>query len=325
MSLFGHLLALLRGDGGARAAVAALPPAAPDVQLPFAPPLNRLIRYEYDSREQRIGMEQRTRSAEDVRFLRADDGYLLEWITRAGELSASGPKAATAAPLLAVLNEAVGAAIGQPILYELSPEGELLGLRDAAGWRQWHADTFARMAAMGDRLYAGSPDPAWALRTETLAGMASHYAGQTDAQFVQTMSKMVHMVLHGSPALPPGADFAFEMEQPFNLGDGRLGWDASLRLDVNATGQWARLHFRATADSAMLARHSHELAAGLFADAEAQAVMRQNQPDSIGMSDEGMQLVALPGGLVQRARWRRTIRMPGHRPRVSVREMRRVE
>jgi hypothetical protein len=323
MSLFGDLLALLRGsrDTGAIRA------ATPDVQLPFNPPLGTPIRYAYESSRQRRGMVQTTRALEEMTLFAAQDGYRLQWVTREAVHAASGAGAEHIGPLLAAMNRLAASTIDRPLLFDLDADGSVLGLANMADWRATQAQIMAGLVGSLGDCFAGLPEPQLAQLRGLLAAMAQDSAAQSDEQFLGDMSETLLMALHGGIALPDGKEIAFDLETPARMGDLLVNQRVRVQLDRNAARTWARVHMTSTvdpADTALLARQRAEawLEASGLADVAGAA---QPFPETIDLMERTMQLIALPSGLVQRASWQRAVAADGKKHRLEQRSIRRLQ
>jgi hypothetical protein len=113
-----------------------------------------------------------------------------------------------------------------------------------------------------------------------------------------------------------------QITQPTRLGDLELHRTLRLRLDINRTGQWARLHMTSASDAeavrAIVADHLASMLQGTGID-----VGRAAAP--IRLTETATQLIGLPSGLVQRATWQRRLTIPGHTHRLETRNIRRLE
>lgn len=322
MSLFGDLLALLRGsrDTGAIRA------ATPDVQLPFNPPLGTPIRYAYESSRQRRGMVQTTHALEEMTVFAADHGYRLHWVTREAVHAASGTGAEHIGPVLTAMNRLTASTIDRPLLFDLDADGSVLGLANMAEWRATQAKMMAGLVdSLGDQ-FAGLPEPQLAQVRGLLAAMAQDSAAQSDEQFLGDMSETPLMVLHSGIALPVGKELAFDLEKPARTGDLLVNQQVRIQLDLNAARTWARVHMTSTVDpasTAMLARQRTEALLNASGLTDAAGAV-QPLPETIDLMERTMQLIALPSGLVQRASWHRAVAADGKKHRLEQRSIRRL-
>lgn len=322
MSLFGDLLARLRGTRD----TSPIRATTPDVQLPFNPPLGSPIFYAYESSRQRRGMVQTTRALEEMTVFAADDGYRLRWVTREAIHAASGTGAEHIGPLLTAMNRLTASTIDRPLLFDLDADGSVLGLANMAEWRDTQRQIMAGLVDGLGEHFAGLQGPQLAQMRALLAAMAQDSAAQSDEQLMGDISETPLMVLHGGIALPAGKEFAFDLEKPARMGDMLVNQRVRIQLDLNAAGTWARVHMTSTfdpADTAMLARQRTEalLQASGLADA-AGAV--QPFPETIDLTERTMQLIALPSGVVQRASWHRAVAADGKKHRLEQRSIRRL-
>lgn len=326
MSLFGDILALLRGQretGTARAVVT----RAPDQPLPFDPPLGTPIRYAYQSQRRRHGMVQTTSSHEEMTLFAADTGYRARWVTLAASHAASGPGAEQIGALLAAMNRLAADTLGRPLLIDLDPDGDVLGVANLADWRATQGRLLSGLAGAVDVQFSGLAAPERAQVAAILAAVASHYAEQSDEQLENDMLETAMMTLHCGIALPVGDTLAFDLARPARPGDALVSQRVRIGLDRNRLGTWARLHMTASADPDDMARlaRQHTLSllesAGINAAPDTAAAF----PQSLAFRERTQQLIALPSGLVQRAHWHREIIADGRRHRVETRSIRRLE
>lgn len=318
MNLFAAALALLRG-GDSPARIGAGRPA---VALPFAPPLGQPIRYRYDSTRQRNGMDQITRADAEMVLVAADHGFRADWTNRALTYSARGPSAAHIGPMLRAMNHLMSAGIGRPMRFELDHAGAIIGLGNIAEWRAEQNRLLQGLTATAEQQFADLPDAGRAALAAVMTNLARHYQQQDDAQFIAAAGETPAMILHGGLTMPAGVALVDQITQPARLGDLDLDRTLRLRLDINRTGQWARLHMTATSDSDavgdLVGKHLAALLEGTGIDGSRAA-------GPIRLTETATQLIALPSGLVQRATWQRRLAMPGRTHRLETRNIRRLE
>lgn len=318
MSLFGELLALLRGGSAGMARA-----VTPDVRLPFKPPLGTPIRYAYLSRRWRRGMVQITRAVEEMTLFAAADGYRLQWVTRSAEHVASGTNATAIAPMLAVMNKLTAKTIGRPLLFDLTHEGTLIGLANMAEWRTQQQRLLAGMAEGIDHHIAGLAGTDRETMARIFANVVAEYAAQTDEQFLNNMAGTPGMVLHGDLALPAGQELNLTVSKPARLGDVIVSQQVGVRLDLHANGRGARVQMKSTIDPADVVRLAQELQAlAASTDAHDAAGAALAATGLADLTERTNQLILLPSGLVRRASFQRTATADGRPIRIDERMIR---
>ena len=316
--LFADLLALLRGSGAGMARA-----AAPEVRLPFAPPLGTPIRYAYLSRRWRRGMVQITRAVEEMTVFAAADGYRLQWVTRSAEQDATGEHAAAIAPMLAVMNRLTATTIGRPLLFDLDQEGTLIGLANMAEWRAQQQMMLAGLADGMDEQFAGLAGTDRDSLAAIFANVVAEYAAQSDEQFLNDMADTPSMVLHGGLSLPAGQDLDFTVSKPARLGDVMVNQQVGVRLDLHAGGRGARVQMKTAIDPADVLRLAQQLQAlATSADAQDAPAARLSDADAPDLREQTNQLILLPSGLVQRASFQRSAAAGGQLRRIEDRIIR---
>ena len=319
MSLFGDLIALLRGQSSPGSVKA----AAPDVQLPFNPPLGTPIRYAYESHRKRRGMVQTTRALEEMTVFAAGDGHRLHWVTRETRYAAGGAGAEHIGPLLAAMNRLSDSVIGRALLFDLDGDGNVLGLANMAEWRDTQVEILAGLVDSLGAHFADLPETERAQLSDILTAMAAQSAAQSDEQFLGDMSETLLMALHGGIALPDGKALALDLERPAAVGELMVKQRVNIQLDLNAARTWARVNMTASADPADTARLA-QLQAEELLQAGGLADAARPFPEAIDLTERTMQLIALPSGVVQRASWHRAVAADGKKHRLEQRSIRRL-
>ncbi len=324
MSLFGDILALLGGQRTTGSAGAAAV-AAPAMPLPFDPPLGTPIRYAYQSQRQRRGMVQTTSSREEMTLFRSDTGYRLQWVTRAANHAATGPGSADIGMLLQAMNRLAAGTLDRPLLIDLDPAGDVLGLANLAEWRAISADLVAGLAEAVDEQFSGLPAAGRAQVAAMLAAVARQYDEQDDEQRENDLLEIAMMALHCGIALPVGQCLELDIAKPARWGDELVSQRVAIGMDRNPSGTWARVHMTASADPGDMARLAQQQAERLLESAGSAGTPGSAAafPQRLAFRERTQQLIALPGGLVQRASWHREIIADGRRHRVEERRIRR--
>jgi hypothetical protein len=293
------------------------------VTLPFDPPAGTPLRYSFERRVEARGQVQIMRSTEVLTFTRTPTGWSLRWLTEAAEMEAPGA-------MQPVLNAIARIGVGQVMLLSIDANGAVTGIDNLPEMRTVTDKMMKSMIAQFDAQIAGRPAEERAMMGRIFAALSEQQRAQSDEQFAQSLLESVALLLHGSPRLIPGQPQSQRVEQPAQIGDGTLRYLVKTELVDWQPGTSARLVNSSVADPEDAQRFAKELIKRMFATitdpkqrAEAEAATASLPP--LAVNDETVQEIALPSGLVERARYAKTTAIPGQPTRTETRQYQRVK
>ncbi len=311
-------LAIVTAPTTTSAAPTTPPPTVAAVTLPFAPPLDTPIRYDFEQRSEAGGVQRmRLRSVDDLTFRRADAGnYRLEWVTRSIAVEAPGP-------LQPMLEKVYGIGVNVPLLVTVSPEGAALAMENAPEIRALTDRMLTAMVGSLDSQFASLPAEGRATIGKMMAVMVDQQRQQSDAAFAESQMESPRMMFPGLAPLVPGVPTTREVEAESPLG-GRIRFLAQVELRRYEPGVVAEVRVSSIANPEDARRATTGLMARLFAAIADPVARAKAEADFAAMgpmaiSDEAVIVLSLPSGIPETMHYSKRIAIPGQPVRTDSR------
>lgn len=233
------LLLALAPALAAAPAIAQTAPAATQIEIPFAPPLDTVLRFRITNSETVAGKTGPSFSwVEELRFVKSGDGFILHW-----RMDPSSFPAEMRTPITAPL---VAPFTGAPIAFDLDDDGALLQVRDWESLRPKMLDLV---------------DKAIALRTEgdTDKAKVAEISAQIHAMFESVdaegatgllLKNIAPVLIWGDTAMELGKPVTESREQPVPMFGASILQNVRTTLTAIDPGQTATIEVRSENDPA---------------------------------------------------------------------------